>query len=150
MLLDPGFGLSDEQADEIATQIHELTRQRTTNRVRAEARLKQLGSPALPFLENVASHPFNLTRRAVQRIVADIGNLSGAPIAIGALNDSDDFVRKIAAENVKALLGTSISYDPEASETERVEAQNQLWTVWDGLVRNMARERVLAKIATSN
>lgn len=149
MVDDPTYGLSAEEAQRISDQVWELTRQRNTNRVRAEADLKRIGSAALPFLESVATHPFDLTRRAVQRIVGDVGDLRGAPLAIGALNDPDVFVRRLAGENVKDLMGGTVRYNPAWGEKLRLEAQDEYWHVWDELIYNRAREKVLTRIALS-
>lgn len=83
---------------EILKAVSELSRQRTSNRVRAEASLKRLGPVALPYLEKAARHPFALTRRAVIRIVAEAGGPGGAGLLRAALDDEDEWVRKLARE----------------------------------------------------
>ena len=59
----------------------------------------------------------------MQRIVADVGDLRGVPLAIGALNDPDEIVRELAGQNVITFLGDKIAYRPDASEAERVDAR---------------------------
>lgn len=79
--------------------VNELSRQRSQNRVRAEAALKRLGPVTLPYLEKVARHPFALTRRAVIRIVAETGG--GSELLRAALKDEDPWVKKLAADALK-------------------------------------------------
>ena len=81
---------------EILGYISELSRQRSQNRVRAEASLKRLGPVTLPYLEKAARHPFALTRRAIIRIVAETGGPDGADLLRAALSDKDPWVKKIA------------------------------------------------------
>ena len=83
---------------EILGYISELSRQRSQNRVRAEAALKRLGPVTLPYLEKAAVHPFALTRRAVVRIAAAAGGEASDKLLRAALEDKDEWVRKIARE----------------------------------------------------
>ena len=83
---------------EIRRYVSELSRQRNTNRVRAEAALKRLGPAALPYLEKVARHPFALARRAVVRIAAATTGEAADDLLRTALKDKDEWVRKIARE----------------------------------------------------
>jgi len=83
---------------EILRHVSELSRQRNTNRVRAEAALKRLSPAALPYLEKAAGHPFALTRRAVVRIAAAAGGETSDNLLRAALEDKDEWVRKIARE----------------------------------------------------
>ena len=83
---------------EILGYISELSRQRSQNRVRAEAALKRLGPVPLPYLEKAARHPFELTRRAIIRIVAETGGPDGADLLRAALSDKDPWVKKLARE----------------------------------------------------
>ncbi len=83
---------------EIRRYVSELSRQRSQNRVRAEAALKRLGPVTLPYLEKAARHPFALTRRAIIRIVAKTGGPEGVKLLRAALKDEDSWVRKLALE----------------------------------------------------
>ena len=83
---------------EIRRYVSELSRQRSQNRVRAEAALKRLGPVTLPYLEKAARHPFALTRRAIIRIVAETGGPEGEKLLRAALKDEDSWVRKLASE----------------------------------------------------
>lgn len=83
---------------EILRHVSELSRQRTSNRVRAEAALKRLGPAALPYLGKAARHPFALTRRAVVRIAAEAAGPAGDELLRAALEDKDEWVRRIARE----------------------------------------------------
>lgn len=83
---------------EIRRYVSELSRQRSQNRVRAEAALKRLGPVTLPYLEKAARHPFALTRRAIIRIVAETGGPEGVKLLRAALKDEDSWVRKLARE----------------------------------------------------
>lgn len=140
-------GLTNDEILEIQDAVRELSRQRTQNRVRAERHLKNMGPAVLPYLEAVAGHPFELTRRAVQRIVRDLGDPRGASIAIEALNDPDDFVRSLARDALEVLLPSDIAYDPTASEKRRGMAQNEYRLLWDELLMAQARESVLRGLA---
>jgi hypothetical protein len=143
-------GLTNDEILEVQDAVRELSRQRTQNRVRAERHLKNMGPAVLPYLEAVAGHPFELTRRAVQRIVRDLGDPRGASIAIEALNDPDDFVRSLARDALEVLLPSDISYDPTASEKRRREAQDNYRLLWDELLMAQARESVLRGLAAGN
>ena len=52
----------------------------------------------LPYLEKAARHPFELTRRAIIRIVAETGGPDGAELLRAALSDKDPWVKKLARE----------------------------------------------------
>jgi hypothetical protein len=134
--------LTSEEIDEIQHLVYEIGRHRSRNRVRAEAALKAIGPAALPFLKQAATHPFELTRRAVQRIVRDIGDVRGVPHAIEALTDSDAFVREIAAEALRSLLGLPVAYSPSAPPAQRQEAQARYREVWEDLQREHLRDAV--------
>ena len=115
---------------DIEYQVRELSRQRTTNRVRAEHALKRYGYRCLPYLEPAATFPFQLTRRAVQRIVAQSGDLHGAPYAIQGLTDEDYFVRELAYEALRSLMDAHIPYDPSGSPREQAAAQQRYEVLW--------------------
>ena len=83
---------------EILRLVSELSRQRNTNRVRAEAALKRIGPAALPYLEQVARHPFALTRRAVVRIAAAATGEAADQLLQAALQDKDEWVRKLSRQ----------------------------------------------------
>ena len=83
---------------EILRLVSELSRQRNTNRVRAEAALKRIGPAALPYLEKVARHPFALTRRAVVRIAAAAPGEAADQLLQAALQDKDEWVRKLSRQ----------------------------------------------------
>lgn len=140
-------GLTNDEILEIQDAVRELSRQRTQNRVRAERHLKNMGPAVLPYLEAVAGHPFELTRRAVQRIVRELGDPRGAPIAIEALNDPDEFVRSLARDALEVVFPADIAYDPTASENRRREAQDNYRLLWDELLMAQARESVLRGLA---
>jgi hypothetical protein len=144
MLPREDAGLSNEDILAIQDEVRELSRERTRNRVRAERHLISMGSAVLPYLAAVAGHPFELTRRSVQRIVRDIDDVRGAPLAVAALNDSDEWVRVLAHEALAALLPSDISYDPKGSEKERLEAQASYRALWQEIVRNEVRQAALA------
>jgi hypothetical protein len=139
--------LSNDEAAAIEDAVRELTRQRTQNRVRAENELKRIGSAALPYLEPLMGHPFELTRRAVQRIVREVGDVRGAPMAIDGLNDPDYFVRDLAHEALKSLLPSSIAFAPNDPEASRLAAQAQYNALWDATARARARDSILKRLA---
>jgi len=141
--------LSEAQVRAIQTAVHELTRQRTQNRVRAERHLKSLGAAVLSYLDPAANHPFELTRRAVQRIVRDLGDPRGAPFAINALNDPDSFVRELAHEALRKIFPSSIAYSAGAAERARLKAQAEYRALWEETVRARAREAILRDLAAA-
>ena len=137
--------LTNDEIFEIRDAVTDLGRQRSRNRVRAENTLKMMGPATLPFLAEPAKHPFELTRRAVQRIVRDIGDPAGAPLAIAALNDPDEFVRAHAAEALARILPSEIAYDATADEPERLAAR----LAYEELFREHARARARDAMAKS-
>ncbi len=114
---------------EIDSYINDLARWRSRNRVNAERNLLRIGAQAIPYLEAVARHPFNLTRRAVLRIIRDVADPAGIPMAIEALLDEDDFVREFAAEALREITGLDMEYEPYGSMKNRYEAY-QRWLQW--------------------
>ncbi len=117
--------IAAELEAEIQTAVYELTRQRARNRTRAESNLKNLGAPALPYLARIADHPFELTRRAVMRIVGEIGEWQGVPIAIDGLTDEDAYVRVHAGEALRQITRRDLGYKPYAPPKARLEAQKR-------------------------
>lgn len=140
--------LSNDEILAVQDAVRELSRQRTQNRVRAENTLRRMGSAALPYLEPLTGHPFDLARRSVQRIVRDIGDVRGAPLAIDGLNDPDNFVRELAYDAIKSILPASVAYSPNAAEASRVAAQDKYRELWDEAARAKARDSILKKLAT--
>lgn len=118
--------VSPEERAQIMMLLYELTRQRSQNRVRAENALRRLGAKAIPFLDLVRDHPFNLTRRAVMRLVRDARSMEGLPFAIDAMTDPDSFVREHASEALDVLTDGDVSFQPNASPAARRRAQKQL------------------------
>ncbi len=125
--------------------VRELCRQRTRNRVRAESHLKTYGPGVIAYLEPAASHPLALTRRAVQRIIRDVGDYRGAPLAIDSLDDQDEFVRSLAHEALKKLFKTNIKYNAKGSEASRLAAQKEFRSAWLDLVKLEARETLASR-----
>jgi hypothetical protein len=121
--------VSPELKQEIQDNLLDLTRWRSRNRVNAERRLVSLGPVVIPFLVQVSRDPFELTRRAVARIIRDIGHPSAIPIAIDLLMDEDNFVRETAAEGLRSITGIDLGYQPYASHESRYKAQ-QRWRQW--------------------
>jgi hypothetical protein len=140
-MIEPATVGAEELMD-IQFQVRELGRQRTINRTRAEAALKRMGSAVIPFLNSAAAHPFELTRRAVQRIIRDVGDMRGAPLAIRGLDDPDLFVRRLAHQALQKLLGIKISFNPEGSEESRLAAQRRYREAWEEVRRAELREAV--------
>ena len=127
--------------------VAELGRQRNTNRVRAENALRGFGHHALPFVAKAASHPFELTRRAAQRIIRDAKDVRGAPLAIEALTDQDYFVRVHAHEALQGILHEAkISYNAKAGVKQLQAAQSAYRTFWLELRRAFAAERAVESI----
>ena len=137
--------LEPERILEIQYLVRELMRHRTKNRVRAEVKLLAMGAEVVPYLEVAASHPFELTRRAVQRILRDTGAVEGTPLAIEALNDSDYHVRDLAQQALRRLLSVRIAYAPDGHEAARKRAQSAYEEHWLSLeserLRGLLAER---------
>ncbi len=138
--------------EEVTVQrlLAELGRNRTQYRTRAEARLKEMGPPVLSYVGSLVHHPFDLTRRAVQRIAQDINTRKSVPIAIEGLNDSDQFVRSIAYQTLQALLPRAdVNYRSNASRKIREAAQADYWGIWDEEQLNDARRKLLDRLTAS-
>jgi hypothetical protein len=140
-------GLTNDDVFAIQEAVLELGRQRNTNRVRAENHLRSMGPAVIPFLAPAAAHPFDLTRRAAQRILRDLGDIHGAPLAIARLNDPDQFTRSLAGEALAVMLPSDIRYAADARERDRLTAQAAYHALWDETLRAAARERILAGLA---
>lgn len=108
-----GAALAVDLEDEaiLAEAASELTRQRNTNRNRAEDTLRDYGAAALPYIRPLTNHPFSLTRTAVQRLVRDAGAWEGGPLAIAGLADPDPFVSGTAEEAIAVILGPEVDED---------------------------------------
>ena len=145
----PAATLAPSSAAQIEAHVYELGRQRSGNRVRAERHLKSFGAAALPFLDPAAKHPFDLSRRAVQRIVRDVGDPAGAPLAIHGLNDSDEFVRRIAAEALRGMFAERVRYRASWSEQRRLAAQDRYWELWIILERKALRGALLEVLSST-
>jgi hypothetical protein len=143
---EPGAGLDADRVAAIEEAVRDLTRHRTTYRTRSERRLREMGSAVLPYLEGIVEHPFELTRRAVMRIVRDIGARQGAPLAICGLTDADYHVRELAGEALKAILPSPIVYSPSMSEEGRLEVQARYASLYDQGVRARLRDAIVARI----
>lgn len=139
-------GLSPDRIVELEYYAQELQRQRSINRVWAERQLKRVGPVALPFISPLVDHPLWLTRRAVQRLVRDSGDVRGTPLAIEALDDEDVFVRQIAGETVRATFGPRAAYRAEASRREIQRAQARLRVAWKDIQRQLLLESVASKL----
>jgi hypothetical protein len=139
--------LENEEILAIQDAVTELGRQRSRNRVRAEDYLAGAGSAALRYLGPAARHPFALTRRSVQRIVRDIGDVRGAALSIPALSDPDPFVRQLAGEALQVILPSDIAYDAAAGEAELRAAQARYRALFEATLRSDVREAVLSEVA---
>ncbi len=140
--------VSGEEILEIQYHVRELGRQRSTNRVRAERRLIAIGPSAVPYLAPAAAHPFGLTRRAAQRIVKAVGDTRGVPLAIDALTDSDEHVRRLAYETLGALFPSDIAYRPTASERSQARAQDLYRKRWVEMQRERLQDALAAGVRT--
>jgi hypothetical protein len=130
---------------EVQYLVRDLGRQKSRNRVRAEVKLKSFGPAVLEYLDQASVHPFALTRRAAQRIVRDVGDFRGAPLAIDRLNDKDEFVRELAHEGLKRIIGAQITYSAKASEKKRLLAQAEYRQIWLEIVREETKGELAAK-----
>ncbi len=123
---------------EILDTIRELTRWRSRNRVRAENRLREIGEPAIGYLPSLMNHPFNLTRRAVMRVVRDVGSPEGTLLAIAALLDEDIWVRIHADEALRRITGRDTGYNPRAPLEQRLEAHSRWLDSFEPPSRSLA------------
>ena len=143
--------LSNDDVLHIQELVQELGRHRTRNRVRAENKLSRLGPVVLPFLHHAAKHPFDLTRRAVQRVVSRIDDLRGAPLAIAALNDHDAFVRKSAKESLEQFFPASdIRYGVDATAKARRQAQAAYWQLWEHVLFEESKAQAANSLAAAH
>lgn len=141
----PVEALPAEAILEVQHLVRDLGRQKPRNRVRAEAKLKGFGPAVLEYLDQASVHPFELTRRATQRIVRDVGDFRGAPLAIDRLNDKDEHVRQLAHEALKRIIGADVSYRAKGSEKKRLLAQAEYRQVWLEIVREETKGELAAK-----
>jgi len=109
----------------ILKHLQELTRWRSRDRTRGEKLLGEIGAPAVPYLYDISRHPFGLTRRAVLRLVRDIGDPTGIPLALEALLDEDRFVRSLAHEALRSLLSVDLGSTANAKMRRRLETQKR-------------------------
>jgi hypothetical protein len=126
--------IEDELENEILVQLHDLGRWRSRDRVRAENALRSVGAPAVPYLYEISRHPFELTRRAVMRLVRDIGEPAGVSLAIEGLLDDDRFVRSLADEALRSLLSADVGYNPRANVRGRLEGQKRWQEYYEKLL----------------
>jgi hypothetical protein len=139
--------LTLEEIQEIQLYVANLSRQRPRERVWGERQLERVGSAALPFLQPVEDHPLGLVRRGVQRLVAYYDDPRGAPMAIRALNDPDDYVREIAGKALVQLLPKSgVKYNSRARAATRAKAQEQYVEYWTLVAADLGREAVYEKL----
>lgn len=137
-----------EYADEVSLEeplsfyARELTRWRTRNRVRAENYLRRAREQSLPYLVDLANHPFNLTRRAALRLVRDLADKRGVPIALQALEDEDSFVRLHAAQALQTMLAPRVVYDPHWPQSRRLRAAEEFIASW----KNWKDEQIRATL----
>jgi len=131
--------LDREEILEIQTLVYDLGRNRTTNRTRAEKKLKEKGAIVLPYLKPLINHPADLTRRAVQRIVRDLRDVRGTPLAIEAMNDPDHFVRQFAGEALRVLIPSPpVPYHDNAPPRRRQASQHAYREYWGQLIQELA------------
>jgi hypothetical protein len=121
----PAAAIDPALENEILVMIEELTRHRARNRTRAENRLRAIGAPAVPYLAAIQHHPFDLTRRAVLRLVRDAESPAGVPIAVNALLDADVYVRQFADEALRRITAKDLGYRPSASPRARLAAHKR-------------------------
>ena len=139
--------LSSNELLQVQDSVRELGRNRTRNRVRAERKLKSYGKTALSYLRPAVHHPFNLTRRAAQRVVRDIGSPEGALLAMDGLVDPDREVRQLAIESLRKILPeVVIAYHWDDSVNKLNRAQAEYWAAWDELRLEEAKQATLDRI----
>ena len=102
--------------------------------MRAESHLRDIGQPAIPYLYEISRHPFELTRRAVMRLVRDIGAPAGIPLAIEALVDEDRWVRSLADEALRSLLSGDLVYNPRGNVRSRLDGQKRWREYYENLL----------------
>ncbi|MFQ5654603.1 MAG: HEAT repeat domain-containing protein [Planctomycetota bacterium] len=127
----PLIRLDAELEKKIKAWIYDLTRQRSRDRVRAERRLTEIGSPVIPMLLPIAMHPSDSTRLAVFRIFKKKGDMQVVPACLDALQDQSRFVRKLAWETLRRLSGRRYPFPWDDSSTERQrEDAGKRWHAW--------------------
>jgi hypothetical protein len=117
---------------EIKELAEDLTRQKTTYRVRAERKLAAMGPVVVPYLVKFSRHPFVRTRVAVYRLLKKHGTFDAARSCIEGLEDEDRFVRQLAWQALKKISGKSwrFPWDDETATDRQRERAAKRWRVW--------------------
>jgi len=125
----PEQALKPAEREEIESLVLELARQRARNRVRAENRLRAMGTKAVPFLLPLLQASAPATRAAAMRILADSRDERIVEPAIARLRDDDPFVREAAIQALRRIAGHDLGYAPRGSDSTRAAAVAR-WERW--------------------
>lgn len=126
-----GGGAPDTLEDkEINAQIAKLSDPDPGKRYSAVIALSRYtGDKVVKALEGVLKDPEDYVRVAVIQNLRNLGANSSIPHIVQALRDSDYFVRVAARGALRALTGTKMDFDPDASPSER-ETKVKSWEKW--------------------
>jgi HEAT repeat protein len=96
---------------------------------------RSLGAYSPPFLVErylkYPSPPQDAPRkRAVVRIIADLGSPAQVPALIALLPDADIEVRMAAAKGLERITGTNLKYDEAYWKGDKVDAGQKAWDDW--------------------
>ena len=113
----------------IEKHVADLKRDQAKFRVRAERHLKGVGPPAIPFLIPLVSDAGEQTRVAVMRLFLAFGDEQVVDPCIGALLDSNEYVRDFAHQTLRRVTLENFGFHANASPRRRRFAQ-QKWAKW--------------------
>lgn len=121
--------IAPELRTRIEGLIQDLQRQKAQIRTRAERHLRAIGPAALPFLVKIARNEADLTRTAVFRLFAELGDETVIEVCINALLDGNEYVRDFANRTLERVTNERFGYLASASPKRR-EAGYEKWRRW--------------------
>jgi hypothetical protein len=113
----------------IEKHVADLKRDQAKFRVRAERHLKRVGTVAIPFLIPLVRDGGEQTRVAVMRLFLGFGDERVVDPCIGALLDSNEYVRDFAQQTLRRVTLENFGFHANASPRRRRFAQ-QKWAKW--------------------
>ena len=121
--------ISPELRERIEGLVHDLQRQKSKYRVRAQRHLKAVGAPAIPFLLPLCGNDSELVRTAVFRLFSQFGDERVIDVCIEGLADSNEYVRDYANQALSRISGEDFGFKPFAAPGRRESAAAK-WARW--------------------
>ena len=125
--------ISAELRKELVQLVHDLQRQRSRVRHRAERRLLAIGAPAVEFVLPLAENESQFTRMSAFKILASTTpEGDDTPIIEAALKGLDDdyvYAREYAANTLRKLAKEEFQYSARGAAAARQAAVSK-WNVW--------------------